>query len=199
LGSSLQKQELRKMGKTTDKLDEAEYFLKQIEANYIEHPAFDYYLGAFISSARSVLWIMRSEYNNVASWESWYKSLEPSTSDEGLLQKINSARIRTEKKAPIKTNFRVDFTIPKEQVTEKLRQELESLVNKTVEVSVKPLSEKENLVGVSPTNGGVNFTGMIDNIYRFLGELGDDDVLVVCKEYFAVIKGVVIKCESRFG
>lgn len=187
------------MGKTTDKLDEAEFFLKQIEANYLEHPTFDYYLGAFISSARSVLWIMRSEYSNIAGWESWYESLEPSTSDEALLQKINTARIRTEKQAPIKTNFRVDLTIPKEQVTEELRQELENLINKTVEVSVKPSVENENFVGLPRKSGEVNFKGMIDNVYRVLGELGDDDVLAVCKEYFTVIKGVVFECKSRFG
>lgn len=81
------------MGKTTVKLDEAEFFLKQIEEN-LEHPTFDDYLGAFISSARSVLWVMRSEYRISADWEPWYKSLEPSTSDETLLQIINTARIR---------------------------------------------------------------------------------------------------------
>ena len=187
------------MGKTIGKLNEAEFFLKQLEVNYLEHPTFDYYLGAFISSARSVLWIMRSEYNNVAGWESWYKSLKPSASDEALLQKINLARIRTEKQAPIKTNLRVDLIIPKEQVTEKLRQELESLVSKTVEVSVKPIHEKEKFVGSSSPSSGVNFIGMTDNVYRVLSELGDDDALFVCKEYFTVIKDVVFKCKSRFG
>ena len=186
------------MGITTDKLGEAEFFLKQIEANYLEHPAFDYFLGAFISSARSVLWIMRSEFNDIPGWESWYKLLEPSTSDEVLLQKINAARIRTEKQAPLKTNFRVNLTIPKEQITEKLRQELESMIGTTVEVSVKPVSERENLTGLLPENKGVNFIGSIENIYRVLGELGDSDVLVVCKEYFATIKNVVFECESRF-
>ncbi|HAE58982.1 MAG TPA: hypothetical protein DCG54_05600 [Anaerolineae bacterium] len=187
------------MGITTEKLSEAKFFLEQIEANYLEHPAFDYFLGAFISSARSVLWIMRSEFNDIAGWESWYKSLEPSTSDEALLQKINVARIRTEKQAPLKTNFRVSLTIPKEQFTEKLRQELESMVNKTTEFSVKPVSVRDNLADLSPTNNGLNFIGEIESIYRVLGELGDDDVLVVCREYFATIKNVVFECENRFG
>ena len=143
---------------------------------------------------------MRSEFNDVEGWESWYKLLEPPTSDKALLQKINSARIRTEKQAPLKTNFRVNLTIPKEQVTEKLRQELESLVSKTVDLSVTPLSEKENIsFNSSPQNDRLNFIGKIENIYRVLGELGDDDVLAVCREYFATIKSVVFECESRFG
>ena len=165
------------MGITTEKLSEAKFFLEQIEANYLEHPAFDYFLGAFISSARSVLWIMRSEYNDIEGWESWYKSLEPSTSDEALLQKINVARIRTEKH----------------------RQELESMVSKTIEFSMRPVSVQDNLADLSPTNNGVNFIGEIESIYRVLGELGDDDVLVVCREYFATIKNVVFECENRFG
>ena len=186
------------MGKTTDKLDEAEYFLKQIEANYFEHSAFDYLLSAFISSARSVLWVMRSEYNDIEGWESWYKSLEPSTSDEALLRKVNEARVRTEKREPLKTSFRVNLIIPKEYATEELGQELEKLVGKNIELMAKPLSEKESIIGASPKNEEIHFAGSVENVYRVLIELGDDDVIAVCRDYFATIKGVVDECESRF-
>lgn len=186
------------MSKTTEKLNEAEFFLKQVEANYLENPAFDYFLSAFISSARSVLWIMRSEYSDVDGWESWYKSLEPSTDDEALLRKINAARIRTEKQAPIKTNFRVSFIIPKEQITETLNKDLENLSGKTLEMTVRQIGNPDTPIDFHLENGKFTFIGPIEKVYRVLGELDDDDVLEACRKYYSTIKEIVIECGRLF-
>lgn len=187
------------MGKTSDKLSEAGFFLKKIEANYFNHLAFNYYLSAFISSARSVLWIMRSEYASCAGWEGWYKSLEPTTYDEALLQKINNARIRTEKQAPIKTNYHVSLTIPKEHLTEKLRKDLENFIGKNIKGTVSLYNGKESLTDLPKKNDELRFIGKIDSTYRVLEELGDEDVLKVCREYFETIKNIVVECENRFN
>jgi uncharacterized Zn finger protein len=99
------------------------------------------------------------------------------------LRKINAARIRTEKRAPIKTNFRVSFTIPKEQVTETLQQELENFSNKTLKVTMREISDPDTPTDFHIEEGKFIFVGKIENVYRVLGELDDDDVLVACRNY----------------
>ena len=51
--------------RTKHKLEEAKFFLEQLRANYGKLKKFDYFLSAFISSARSVTWVMRNEYSSV--------------------------------------------------------------------------------------------------------------------------------------
>ena len=76
------------MSRTRAKLNEARFFLGELERTYYEYverlellsknnpepPVCQYYLSAFISSARSVMWVMRSEYQNLGGWEEWYQS-----------------------------------------------------------------------------------------------------------------------------
>lgn len=56
---------------TRHKLNEADFFLCELERNYLNYPDFEYFLSAFISSARAVLWIMESEYNSIKAWRTW--------------------------------------------------------------------------------------------------------------------------------
>ena len=51
------------------KLKEALFFLQKMETHVDIEPDFDFYLNAFVSSSRSVKWIMNKEYSKVEGWE----------------------------------------------------------------------------------------------------------------------------------
>ena len=187
------------MSKTIDKLGEAGFFLQQMETSYLEYPAFDYFCSAFISSARSVLWIMRSEYHDVEGWESWYTSLKPSSEEQALLKRVNAARVRTEKQSPLQTKFRVSIWIPKEQATDEIRQELERYTGQTLKVSVSELDSEDEAIDFSTNDARISFLGQVEEVYRVLDELGDEDILDVGKEYYSTLSEIVAECERRFG
>jgi hypothetical protein len=55
-----------------EKLDEAEYFLHQMDSNKEDHRAFKYNLSAFLSASRSVLQFACKESQNKAGGQAWY-------------------------------------------------------------------------------------------------------------------------------
>jgi hypothetical protein len=92
--------------KTREKLEEAKFFLEQLEADY-KSARFQYYLSAYISAARSVTWVMRHEYNDVVGWEEWF-SKKP---EEPFLKQTNALRVQAVKKGSPELHFRVAFRV----------------------------------------------------------------------------------------
>ena len=189
------------MSKTSEKLDEAGFFLKQLEANYFVHPALLYFTSAFISSARSVLWIMRNEYHDIEGWESWYESMRPTQNEDVLLKQINTEGVRTEKQAPLKANLRVDFVIPipPGRDIEEVRHLLENYRNKALQVSAEMVDEGSENREFEVTENGLKFTGKAEKVYIVLEDLADEDALEQCKKYYAILEKLVSECEERFG
>lgn len=186
------------MNATKDKLSEALFFLQQIETNFL-NPAFDYYLSAFISSARSVLWVMRSEYHDVDGWETWYESRNPTSEEELLLKKINDIRVYSEKKRPLKTSFLVGFSIPKERVTQEFRHALEKLpLGKKMKVTVSSVDDEPEPTSTPEKKGSVRFAGKLDKVSRTLHEPSEKDILDACRKYYALLEQIVFDCETRF-
>src|SRR5687768_518490 len=89
--------------KTRQKLEEAKFFLDQLEPNYGKAKKFDFLLSAYISAARSVLWIMRAEYGAVPGWQTWYASHKTTSEERALLKGTNDVRTRTLKREPLST------------------------------------------------------------------------------------------------
>jgi len=90
------------MEKTKKKLDEAKYFLDQLTHNEVN---FDFIFSAFISSARSVLWVMHHEFSGDEAWETWYDLINPSRSESDILKQANALRVQTTKNNPIETDY----------------------------------------------------------------------------------------------
>lgn len=101
------------MWRTQHKLAEARFFLEKLDEHYYSdleqmlagepvQSVFSYYLSAFLSSARSVTWIMRSEYGKLPGWEKWFTGQQLAEPDLALLRIFNELRVRSEKVAPVK-------------------------------------------------------------------------------------------------
>jgi hypothetical protein len=188
------------MSKTSEKLNEAKFFLGQVEASAYKYPEFNFYLSAFLSSARSVLWIMKSEYQEVNGWLPWYENREPTLDEQLLLKRINAARIRTEKQAPIKAEYRIEVTIPKENVTDGLQHKLEELIGQEGDLIISEHKGNDGQAPVQEVNQpGVSFIGKVERVYLILDELGDEDILDVIKNYFSLIQKIVLESEEKFG
>ena len=100
--------------RTEHKLGESLFFLSQLKKAHPFYQNFSFYLSAFISAARSVTWIMRSECKHIPGWEAWYDSKKISANDFALLGKLTAIRNESQKVGPIRTKpqmRKIDDTI----------------------------------------------------------------------------------------
>ena len=186
------------MRKTRGKLNEAKFFLQLLEKNYLRQLDSRYYLSAFVSSARSVLWIMRSEYSQVEGWESWYSTKEPSPKEAALLKRMNSFRVKSEKVEPLEPKAHVTYRVPKESITEELLQELlQTLIDSIGEGLQVNSSFSNDGSKVEIKIGELHYIAEFDKFYNVIEDF-DDDVLDLCKEYYSLVDAMVSECEGRF-
>jgi hypothetical protein len=89
---------------------EAEFFLGQLAPNYMKERKFDFFLSAFVGSARAIAWVMKSEYGKVPGWKAWYQSREPTPEEASLLKGTNALRTRLTKQEALRTTERIQLS-----------------------------------------------------------------------------------------
>ena len=177
------------------KLDEARFFLKQLEESREKHPDFDYFLSAFAAAARSISWVMKAEYCRVDGWKEWYESQAPQTDEVELLASFTKLRNRSQKEAPLETKFVIVMDFPPESLTLELKAALERGVGKNFEVTLYAVPEDGDLSNI-PSSAVL---GISRGVERRLDELGERDVLDACHKYFATLERLVHDCEAGFA
>lgn len=183
------------MWRTQQKLAEAHFFLRKLDEHYysdLEHllaqepsePVFAFYLSAFLSAARSVTWVMRSECGKVPGWEEWYASQELAESERALLRLFNDLRVRSEKIEPIIPSRHLavegmsnapaqrDPRLPQLQVT---------ITPATDDPAEKPI-----------------VSGKILEYSWTIDELDDGNLVDACRKYYDRLSRLVINCEAHF-
>lgn len=186
--------------RTNHKLGEAKFFFDQLKPNYGKLKKFDYYLSAFISSARSVLWVMRSEYSKVPRWEEWYNARKPNAEEAALLKGTNKIRIRTEKIGSLQTasTFTVTgITIPIEDV-EKVKAFMSRASKQKVAVKLSG-KNKDALLEMELNGERISYPATEVLVERKLDEFPDSDILEVCQNYYNAIKSVAEECRRTFN
>ena len=200
------------MNRTQGKLEEARFFLGELERTYYDHieqfeklfpenyelPKCQYYLSAFISSARSVMWVMRSEYHSVEGWEEWYQSKKLTGNDEELLKKINDVRVRSEKLSPLSLAYNIAFNElfienpPKDNNESNLdaHHKRFSLKIAPVPVEGEDISGKEQII---------EFEVELSSFFWTIEDFPNEDILTVCKSYFSLLQTIVVECTGRFS
>jgi hypothetical protein len=166
------------------KLDEHYYDdIRNLSSESRVQPVFIFYLSAFISAARSVTWIMRSEYSRLSWWDDWWAEQRPDESAVQLLRLFNSLRIRSEKVEPVRPGhfIRVEGDGgPLVQRDPRLPR---------VRMTITPVGEGPQQ---SILSGEVlAFTWTID-------ELQGADLVVACREYYRELERLVTACEIKF-
>ncbi|WIM38283.1 hypothetical protein PO903_16725 [Paenibacillus sp. PK4536] len=186
--------------RTTRKFDEAKFFLDLLEENTNEDPQFDYFLNAFISSARSILWIMRAEFSDIKGWEQWFGSLNPSKEEISFLKKVNDMRVRSLKSDPLLTRVHMKVDILDGAFTEEVNEYLKRLDGKNVTFTIETLEEDiENQEYGIIEQGTVKLRGKVNGVVRALDDFPDRDILDICKEYYYQLKTIVDECLEKFS
>lgn len=182
--------------RTQYKLEEAKFFLLLLEQNWRHFPHVDYFLSAFVSAARSVTWVMRSEYGKVPGWEEWFDAKKPSSKARELLKRMNDVRVRATKSVPLKTRTTAQVTIPPEQVTPELLHFLQSGAKGQVRLEPTDPTNTEAFIVVGDRVLG---RAKIDDATHELPEFQGRDVREVAKEYLLELEALFAECGAKFG
>lgn len=189
----------RRGDKTKRKLEEAKFFLEQLKANYGKAKKFDFYLSAYISSARSVLWVMKSEYGKVPSWKAWYESQKPDDEERALLKGTNKIRTRVVKREPLSSLASV--TIQGIKLRPEQRETFRAQMTKAkgTKLPIRLSGTADNcLLEMQIEGEWVSYEGSEVVLKRELPEFPDIDILEVCQRYYAAIAKVVARCGERY-
>lgn len=186
------------MESTRQRLEEARFFLGELESHYHDITIFRHFLNAFITSARSVLWIMRAEYNGVNGWEEWYQSKQPSPQEQALMKKTREARNRSQKQSPLKPVYQLTVIVEAGKVPQDLEELKKEMIGKKFLLDVKGVAEdmSQEVVVIGDDN---EFVGDVERYFVKLDDFHDEDVLKVCESYFLFLERVVDESEQLFA
>jgi hypothetical protein len=183
------------MGATKKKLDEAQFFFQEMEANCFKHPTFDYYLSAFISAARSVLWVMRNEFDGAVEWRAWYDSKTPDSEVAALLDGLNQLRVRTVKLKSSEVRYQLEIKIPKPGVTRELVEFFETHPERKMSVTFESVDvQTETIVSAQQAS----FPCKVESLFPVVSEFPDTNIMDICRHYVSWLSDLVCECETRF-
>jgi hypothetical protein len=183
------------MWRTRQKVGEAKFFLKKLDEHCYDTLAkqlsdsaaadtFSYYLSAFISAARSVTWIMRSEYSRLAGWEAWWKSQVPVAHIQELLRLFNELRNRSQKAEPLKLGHHL---------------RIEGDAGPPVERDPKLPKMQVTITAADDEAQNRIFSGELLAFTWTIDDLDGADLLNSCRTYLEELEKLVVTCEARFG
>jgi hypothetical protein len=178
------------VNRTRHKLAEAAFFLTKLDEHYyddlralsiLSESTFSFYLSAFVSAARAVTWIMRSDYSSRSGWEAWYQGQQPSSAEAELLAVFTRLRNRNQKAEPI-------VATPQMRIAGEAGPPAES----------DPKMPRLRAT-FTPVEGGESFGGEIVAFSWSVPELQGEDLLEACRKYLESLEALVEACEREFG
>lgn len=181
--------------RTQYKLEEAKFFLLLLEQNWRHFPHVDYFLSAFVSAARSVTWVMRSEYGSRPGWEDWYKNKKPKNELREVLKRMNDLRVRATKTIPVKTRTTATVTIPRDQITPELQHFFSGGAKGQIRLEPTNPTNTEALVMIGDR---VLAKARLDHAIHELPEFPGRDAKDVCREYLNDLESLCNECDSRY-
>lgn len=169
---------------TRRKFEEAQYFLSKCQElarrpNAPFVPEVLFYLSALISAARSVLWVMRHEYNEVPGWEQWFQSRNNDSTGEALFKRFTGLRNETVKTGTLQPHF-VPLILPTLSKDPSLPPKPTFAVLRVGTSGDRPLIVE-----------GADLEWVID--------LDGREVLFSAAQYVSLLSEIVGECEARFS
>jgi hypothetical protein len=176
------------MNKTINKLSEAEFFISKMKEEYDQHEYFEYYLSAFVSACRSVLWILSAEYSKDEDWQAWYKSKTPDEEEKKFLKDITEVRNRSQKHTPLKAGLMETMALDREAMPNEVYDFF--LSGNSDQLDIELHDSSSVLI-----NGKYVVPMVANKLYKEVDEFKGQDILDVSKRYLGMISKVV--AESR--
>jgi hypothetical protein len=197
------------MTDTKHKLEEAEYFFMGMKSNIEVDKIFSFNLSAFLTSARSVTYIMQKEFNHVKEFGRWYITKKEVISSDADFKFFNDMRVATVHTNPIMPNKKVSISIiePAISVTDSVAikviragKVVQDTPN-TIEKVLKPFKSIQSqirsiLAAFNPYKKYKMYKGQ-RNISRFFKERPNDDLIELCEKYLQKLRELVDECELK--
>ncbi|MBN1392269.1 MAG: hypothetical protein JW947_05640 [Sedimentisphaerales bacterium] len=183
------------MTNTERKLDEADYFLRQLKPN---DPYFDYILSAYLNAARSTTWVMRHEFCKVKDWEEWFASCKISHEQTVLLKRINQLRIVSTKQDGIKTPFYFpDGVLVEEEYYPIIKEILNHPDGTKFKMTMSPVEENDSESTEEDSETFI-IRGRVQ-LNPDESEMSREAILDLCNQYFEFLKKYVKICIEKFS
>jgi len=181
------------MTNTERKLDEARFFLNQLNIN---DPYFDYILGAYLNAARSVTWIMKNEFIKIKRWMRWYVSKTLNDKEKTILKEINRLRIKSTKQDGIKTDF---FILDAIHVDEKYYADVKKMFDVPDGTEFKiTVAESHKKKDKDINRGSLIISGLVDMHKAETASQNRKKLSSLCKDYFKFLEQIVSECSNKF-
>ena len=169
---------------TQEKIDEAYFFLQKCNENYSNFD-FKFYYSAFVSSSRSVLWVMKSEFSNVKHYKEWHSKRIVSNDEKVIFERINDLRVRTTKISPIKTKRIFSSIISVEGDFDKAQ-----LLGKDFIVNISEPDDKGNQKLTFDTQNGEQLEGIVQDHKIVDNVFSDEDLFSIGEKYLNIISEI---------
>lgn len=187
------------MNSTKYRLDESIFFLSQLKNNQNKLPEFNYFLNAYVNSARSITWIMQAEYKNISGWREWYDKTDISEKEKQLLKGIVDMRNRSIKSKPLTIDSLISIENSNHEfynIADELKEFEGKKMNIKIEIFLDEPEDNELILEKGPRSFYYKGKGkIVKSIEEFKGQ----DILDVCIQYNEWLSKIVNECIEKFG
>lgn len=172
-----------------EKLLEAKYFLECIKERQSDRDVFKYNLSAFLAAARSVTFIMQTEFDKVTGFREWYNEKQSNMRNDETMRLLNDKRRITIHTQPIQPRAHVNINIP---VYGTASSNI-SMVITRADGTIERRETEPTLPLPAPAKTDVTME------WRwYFDELPEKDVVTLCGEHIIKLETLVAECESQF-
>jgi hypothetical protein len=168
---------------TDQKLEEAKYFLRQLNACTSGQPELQYLVSAFLTSSRSILQYALEEAKLHQGGQAWF-DMQARTPEVKFLKDLRDANIHAAPVRPIKTlTFQDSISVNGSLVSITLTD-----ADGTVHHGVAKSSNVESPVSEAriSSSDGAQLT------YRFDGWSGPEDVSQLCSRFLEIVESILL-------
>lgn len=190
--------------KARDKLLEAEFFLRCLREKDSTSKEFDYLLNAFISSCRSIRWVLSSQSNKSQDLKSWLEKLTPTAEEKDLLKATNDLRVRSTKIESVRTAKKALISIDPNQLLHLPTEDFNAIkqafeTGNFADLEVRFHHKDEGYSAQNPPQGRVFLP--LSNTYAFreVAEFPNQDALSVAEKYFSAMESLVVTAERKLS
>jgi hypothetical protein len=179
---------------TQQKLTYAYIMLQQAKQNSNNYPAFIANLDAFVTDARSVTFIMQTEFDSINGFNEWYKVKQEEMKNDSDFDFFNRLRVDTTHVRPFNSSSKYTTSFPEGMTVS---------AGKAVQIPLGKVNDKGNLAidNESPItiNGesAPNINRSTTRRYLFT-DRPNDDAITLCESYFQKLKELVTECHDKF-
>jgi len=186
------------MSKSRSKLNEAKYFYKQMKSNFKErkNEEFKHCINAFLSSARSVTFVLQKEFKKYEGFDKWYELQRKLKFKDEKLKKFVEMRNISLKEEPINPRYIFGVMFGKGiKLNPKDEFLIETDVSSYVSHHYKP--SKSTKLNVKEEN--IRNIKKADIFYSCMfAEIPEVNLFDICEFYLSVLNGLVLECEKKF-